>query len=101
MSDRKKTHIDAKDILIMTLIMDGNPSIHEMRQAIKASSPGTIAERLEWLEDRELVNQPRFRQPRSRTITEKGLTVLYEAGVISKEVLNARLQVQNRVTSTT
>ncbi len=101
MSDRKKTHIDEKDILIMTMIMNGNPSIHEMRAAIQANSPGTIAERLRWLEQKELVHQPRFRQPRSRTLTAQGLEVLYEANIISKEVLNARLQIQNRVTGST
>jgi DNA-binding HxlR family transcriptional regulator len=85
MTDRKKTHIDQKDMLIMILIKNGNPSVHEMRAAIQANSPGTIAERLKWLQEQGLVIQPRFRQPRSRRLTDYGFQVLYEADLISKE----------------
>jgi uncharacterized protein YqgQ len=96
MKDRKKTHIDSKDILIMTLIMKGSPSIHDMRKAIGASSPGTIAERLSWLESMGLVKQPTFRQARSRTLTAEGLSTMYEVGILSKEDYNARIQILNR-----
>lgn len=85
MTDRKKTRIDRKDYLIMAMIKDGNPSIHEMREAIQAKSPGTIAERLKWLEEHDLVIQPRVRQPRSRRLTDTGIDKLYEVGLMSKE----------------
>jgi len=99
MKERKKTHIDRKDILIMTMIMNGSPSVHDMRKAIQVSSPGTIDERLKWLQAQGLIIQPAFRQARSRKITAKGLTELYDVGLLSKEDLNARLQILDRATS--
>lgn len=98
MTDRKKTRIDHKDYLIMTMIKDGNPSIHEMREAIQAKSPGTIAERLKWLEANELVFQPKVRQPRSRGLTDQGVDVLFEAGLMSKEEYE-KIRLSNRVGS--
>jgi len=98
MTDRKKTRIDHKDYLIMVMIKDGNPSIHEMREAIQAKSPGTIAERLKWLEANDLVVQPKVRQPRSRKLTDSGVDVLYEAGLIGKEEYE-KIRFSNRVGS--
>jgi|PlaIllAssembly_1097288.scaffolds.fasta_scaffold61948_3 hypothetical protein len=100
MTDRKKTRIDHKDYLIMAMIKDGNPSVHEMRIAIRAKSPGTIAERLKWLETREkpLIVQPKVRQPRSRKLTIYGIDALYDAGMMSKEEYE-KIRLSNRVGS--
>jgi SOS-response transcriptional repressor LexA len=79
--------IDNKDLLMMKMMHDGNPSIHEMREAIRARSTGTVAARLKTLEERGYVIQPSVRQPRSRTVTESGLNVLRGAKIISDETV--------------
>lgn len=78
--------IDNKDLLMMKMLKDGNPSIHEMREAIRARSTGTVAHRLKKLETLGYVVQPKVRQPRSREVTERGDEVLKGAGIQSETV---------------
>lgn len=81
--------IDRKDLLIMQMIHNGKPvpSIHEMREAIRARSTGTVAHRLEKLEKLGYVSQPAPRQPRSRKVTESGKNVLIGAKLIKDETV--------------
>lgn len=78
--------IDNKDLLIMQMIHEKNPSIHEMRVAIHARSTGTVAHRLEKLQKLGYVVQPKPRQPRSREVTKRGEGVLAGAGIINEAV---------------
>ena len=81
----KSQRIDHKDLLMMKMMHDSNPSIHEMRRAIRAKSTGTVANRLEKLENMGYVRQPAPRQPRSRIITESGENVLRGAKLVPDE----------------
>jgi DNA-binding HxlR family transcriptional regulator len=76
-----------KDLTIMQMLHEGNPSIHEMRRAIHARSTGTVAHRLKNLEEMGYVVQPRVRQPRSREVTDRGKEVLRGASLIPNETL--------------
>lgn len=79
--------IDNKDLLMLKMMHDGNPSIHEMREAIRARSTGTVANRLKKMERMGYVHQPMIRQPRSRIVTESGENVLRGAKIIPDETI--------------
>lgn len=79
----RKQRMDQKDLLLMQMIQDGNPSIQEMCTAIRVRSTNSVANRLKWLEENGYVIQPKVRQPRSRTLTPTGLDALVQAGLRS------------------
>ena len=79
--------IDGKDLSIMQMILEGNPSIHEIRKAHHWRSTGSVAHRLKRLEDLGYIRQPMVRQPRSREVTDRGRQVLKGAGITKDETL--------------
>ena len=78
--------IDHIDLSIMEMIYSGNPSIHEIREVHRWRSTGSVHHRLKRLQDLGYVNQPSFRQARSRELTERGKEVLKGAGLINETV---------------
>lgn len=70
--------IDAKDLLILKELKEGPRSIQELAETIGVRSTSTVHNRLEELEDRGLIIQPRKRQARSRQVTDAGIDVLKE-----------------------
>ena len=89
---RANWHIDQKDLLIMMLIYKGGASINEMLSAIRVSSTGTVAGRLDKLEVLGLVEQPKFRKSRSRLLTEDGLNYLASCSMITDEAVEMELK---------
>lgn len=77
----KKTKLDNKDMVILQMLKNGNPSIVEMAQAILVHSTGTVYNRLEFMQEQGLVIQPAKLKARSRKITSAGLAKLKEEGL--------------------
>jgi predicted transcriptional regulator len=77
----KKSRLDDKDMVILQMLKNGNPSIDEMREAILVRSTGTVHSRLEFMEEQGLITQPAKLQARSRKITSAGLAKLKEVGL--------------------
>jgi len=77
----KKSRLDEKDMMILQMLKNGNPSIEEMKRAILVRSTSTIHARLEFMEQQGLVVQPSKRQARSRQITSAGIAKLKEVGL--------------------
>lgn len=85
---------DYKDLTMMLMMHQGNPSIHDMKDKIHARSTGTVAHRLKKLEELGLVVQPSVRQARSREVTDRGIEVLKGANLIQGEEDDATVQFQ-------
>ena len=79
------TTLDGKDLLILHLIYQGNPSMHELRRAIQVRSVGTIANRLARMEASGLIVKKAKRQSRSRRITQLGLNLLKAKGLVKQD----------------
>jgi DNA-binding HxlR family transcriptional regulator len=78
--------LDGKDLLILHLIYQGTPSMHELRHAIQARSVGTIANRLTRMQEAGLIIKIAKRQARSRKITKEGLDVLKAKGFVNASI---------------
>ena len=74
--------LDNKDYMILKMLHDGSPSIPELKDAILVRSTGTVAYRLKQMEDLGLVTQPSKNRSRSRSVTQRGKTLLQEAGLV-------------------
>jgi len=89
MTQNGNIRLDAVDLLLMKLLYDQDHdpdrkmqprySLTELLQAVPSvRSIATIHARLSRLEEAGLVNQPRKKLPRSRTVTEAGSARLKE-----------------------
>jgi predicted transcriptional regulator len=78
----KKSRLDEKDMVILQMLKNGNPSIEEMAKAILVRSTSTIHARLEYMEHEGLIVQPSKRQARSRQLTSAGVAKLKEIGLL-------------------
>lgn len=87
--------LDNKDLQIIWMVYQGAPSIHEMRKAIGARSPGTVHNRLVALEDDDFIKSGGFRKIRSRKITEKGLGVLRDCSMLPDDIYDLEVRKLN------
>lgn len=76
----RKSRLDYKDMIILRMLRDGSPSIEDMKRAIMVRSTGTVHNRLEFMQEKGLVNQPVRNIARSRKVTSAGIAVLEKEG---------------------
>lgn len=81
--------LDAKDEILLAMILDG-ASIAEMAAAALYASSKSVYDRLKYLEGQGLIAPPPKRnQPRSRKVTGKGLRYLMAIGLMTVEKARA------------
>ena len=85
-----RNDIDSSDLLILKTFHERpNVSVKEVGEVILIHSPSSILYKLRKLEELGLIDPPpKSKQHRSRNITEKGIALLEQQGMIRKCRLN-------------